>query len=77
MPAPSSLGAILEPLNRIAPPEYVVLRKLEFLREGGQDKHVRDVRFVRAATVLDVAFVEQEVARLGLQQEWLHCTPTT
>lgn len=24
----------------IAPPEYVILRKLEYLREGGQDKHV-------------------------------------
>jgi hypothetical protein len=33
----------------IAPPEYVVPRKLEFLREGGQDKHVCDIRFILAA----------------------------
>ena len=26
----------------IAPPEYVILRKLEFLREGGSDKHPQD-----------------------------------
>ena len=59
----------------IAPPEYVVLRKLEFLREGGQDKHVRDIRFIRAATALDLTIVEREVARLGLQAEWKRCEP--
>ncbi len=57
----------------IAPPEYVVLRKLEFLREGGQDKHVRDVRFILAATELDLAFVESEVVRLGVQAQWRQC----
>ena len=57
----------------IAPPEYVVLRKLEFLREGGQDKHVRDIRFILAATTLDLKFVEAEVARLGLHVHWLQC----
>lgn len=57
----------------IAPPEYVVLRKLEFLREGGQDKHVRDVRFILAATELDADFVEKEVARLGLLVQWQQC----
>ena len=57
----------------IAPPEYVVLRKLEFLREGGQDKHVRDIRFILAATHIDLTFVESEVARLGLQVQWRQC----
>jgi hypothetical protein len=57
----------------IAPPEYVVLRKLEFLREGGQDKHIRDIRFILAATTLDLSFVEAEVARLGLRVHWLQC----
>ena len=59
----------------IAPPEYVVVRKLEFLREGGQDKHVRDIRFMRAATELDVPFIENEVARLGLQAQWRQSEP--
>ena len=59
----------------IAPPEYVVLRKLEFLREGGQDKHVRDIRFILAATELDLTFVERGVARLGLQAQWRECNP--
>ena len=59
----------------IAPPEYVVLRKLEFLREGGQDKHVRDIRFILAATELDSNFVDSEVVRLGLQAQWRQCNP--
>lgn len=28
----------------IAPPEYVIVRKLEYYREGGSSKHVRDIR---------------------------------
>ena len=54
----------------IAPPEYVVLRKLEFLREGGSDKHARDIRFMLAATPVDRAFIEQEVSRLGVREQW-------
>jgi len=57
----------------IAPPEYVILRKLEYLREGGQDKHVRDIRFMLAATDVDRAFMETEIARLGLQAQWQQC----
>jgi hypothetical protein len=57
----------------IAPPEYVILRKLEYLREGGQDKHVRDIRFILAASAVDCAFVESEVARLGLHEQWQRC----
>ena len=59
----------------IAPPEYVILRKLEYLRERGQDKHVRDVRFILATSEVDRAFVEAEVARLGLSDHWLQCQP--
>lgn len=54
----------------VAPPEYVILRKLEYLREGAQDKHVRDIRFMLATTVVDRLIVESEVARLGLQVQW-------
>jgi hypothetical protein len=57
----------------IAPPEYVILRKLEYLREGGSDKHVRDVRFVLAATEVDRAFLEREIERRALQDQWRRC----
>ena len=59
----------------IAPPEYVIVRKLEYLREGGQDKHVRDVRYMLAATSVDRLFIEHQVSRLQLQTQWLQCQP--
>jgi hypothetical protein len=59
----------------IAPPEYVILRKLEYLREGAQDKHVRDIRFILAASDIDRALVDAEVMRLGLSEQWLLCQP--
>jgi hypothetical protein len=59
----------------IAPPEYVILRKLEYLREGAQDKHVRDIRFILAASDIDRALVDAEVLRLGLSEQWLQCQP--
>jgi len=52
------------------PPEYAILRKREFLREGGSDRHIRDIRFILAATAIDRAFLEREVSRLGVQAEW-------
>ena len=58
----------------MAPPEYVILRKLEFLREGGSDKHVRDIRYMLATTPVDDAFLETEVARLGVREQWTRCT---
>ena len=57
----------------IAPPEYVVLRKLEYFREGGQDKPLRDIRFIVAATALDRVFLDSEIARLGLAEQWSRC----
>lgn len=57
----------------IAPPEYVIVRKLEFLREGGSDKHARDIRFILAASTIDRAFVEAQVTRLGLHEQWRRC----
>lgn len=57
----------------IAPPEYVIVRKLEYLREAGQDKHVRDIRFMLAVTTVDRDLLEKEVARLGLEAQWREC----
>lgn len=58
----------------IAPPEYVLLRKLEFFREGRQDKHIRDMSFMLAVTEFDRAFIAQHVERLGLQAQWEELT---
>jgi hypothetical protein len=55
----------------VAPPEYVILRKLEYFREGGSEKHVGDVRgILRHQGGIDVAFIEGEVEQRGLRREW-------
>ena len=57
----------------LAPPEYVIIKKLEFFREGGSEKHVRDIRGMLAITEIDRAFVEQEVDSRGLRDAWALC----
>ena len=55
----------------IAPPEYVILRKLEYFRESDHEKHLRDIRFMLASTLeLNRDFIDSQVARLGLQAQW-------
>lgn len=54
----------------LAPPEYVIVRKLEFYREGGSEKHLRDIRGVLAVTDIDRSFLEKEIAGRGLQEVW-------
>lgn len=56
----------------VAPPEYVVLRKLEFFREGGSAKHPADIATIRAITGLDHALLDPWLDRLGLRDTWNH-----
>jgi len=60
----------------LAPPEYVVVRKLEAFREGGSEKHLRDIRFMRAATELNERFLTVQIDRLGLREQWQLCQPS-
>lgn len=57
----------------IAPPEYVILGKLEFYREGGSEKHLLDIRGMLAVTDVDRTFLEKEVVRRGLADIWREC----
>jgi hypothetical protein len=55
----------------IAPPEYVILRKLEYHREGASDKHLRDVTSMLASGCpLDLAWLESELEARGLTAAW-------
>jgi len=56
----------------LAPPEYVILRKLQYYREGGSDEHVRDVRAMLAqlGTQLDREALREWIERLGLAGTW-------
>ena len=56
----------------VAPPEYVVIRKMQYYSEGGSEKHLNDIKKLIAMveSAFDSHFVEQQVERLGLHQIW-------
>lgn len=56
----------------LAPPEYVILRKLEYYREGGSEKHLRDIRSMLAISgeQIDRAVLNDWIQRRDLQPEW-------
>ncbi|MGH7975483.1 MAG: hypothetical protein ACREDS_09280 [Limisphaerales bacterium] len=56
----------------LAPPEYVIVRKLEYFREGHSEKHLRDIRAMLAVSgeQLDRASLNEWIQRLGLESEW-------
>ncbi len=61
----------------LAPAEYVILWKLEFLREGGGEKHARDIRGMLAVSPdeIDRTFLDQDATRLGLTRFWRNVCP--
>ncbi len=56
----------------LSPPELVILRKLEFFREGGSEKHLRDIRFMLevSADQIDRAELEKWIRERGLEKAW-------
>lgn len=56
----------------IAPPEYVILRKLEYHRDSGSERHLRDIAMMLrvSAEHIDLEEVERWVERLGLSAQW-------
>lgn len=56
----------------IAPPEYIIIRKLEFFREGGSDKHLKDIQgmLAQVKSRLDSEFLEEQIIRRGLVELW-------
>ena len=56
----------------VAPPEYVILRKLQYLRDGASDKHRADIRAMLESLGerLDRGTLHNEIEALGLAREW-------
>ncbi len=56
----------------LAPPEYVILRKLQFYREGGSDKHLQDISGIleMLPEELNLEWLGQKIADYGLTGEW-------
>lgn len=61
---------------QVAPPEYVILRKLEYYREGGSAKHRTDIQVMLAVSgdKLDHFAIDQWITRLGLEAVWREIT---
>jgi len=56
----------------VASLEYVIMRKLEYYRESGSEKHVRDIRSAldTSPEVIRSAELEQQIGARGLQDAW-------
>ena len=56
----------------IAPPEYVILRKLTYYRESGQEKHLRDIAKMLLASdaLINRLTIEAWATRLGVSEQW-------
>ena len=56
----------------IAPPEYVIIRKLEYYREGRLDKHLEDIRNMLQISheIINTEFLENEINERGLTNFW-------
>ena len=57
---------------RVAPPEYVIVRKLEYFREGGSEKHLRDIRAMLAVSreELNRANLIDWIKLCQVEEEW-------
>lgn len=56
----------------IAPIEYVIVKKLEYYRMAGSDRHLDDIAAMRriSGETIDAAVLASWIDRLGLEPEW-------
>ena len=56
----------------VAPPEYVILRKLEYYREGKSEKHLRDIASMMelSSAEIDLQELQNKIKEYSLEKEW-------
>lgn len=56
----------------LAPPEYVITRKLEYYQEGKSEKHLRDIRSMLdlSSSQIDLPQLEKLIENACLTEEW-------
>lgn len=54
----------------LASAEDVIIKKLDFHRMGGSEKHIHDIRGILAETSIDDAYLQHWIAALRLQDSW-------
>jgi len=59
----------------IAPPEYVIVKKLEFYKEGNSQKHISDIKAIifNSKDLIDFPLLEKKISAFGLAAEWELC----
>ena len=59
-------------LITVAPPECVIVRKLESFREGGSEKHLRDIRTMLkvSSEQIDHAALDEWIKAQRVEKEW-------
>ncbi len=56
----------------LAPVEYVILRKLEYYREGGSEKHLQDIAGILelSSYKIDYSMLQEKIRSRMLAKEW-------
>jgi hypothetical protein len=56
----------------LAPIEYVILRKLEYYREGQSEKHLRDISAILTVSSdeIDFKMLKAQISARSLKKEW-------
>lgn len=59
----------------IAPIEYVIIKKLEFYKEGNAQKHLRDIisMMQNSKDIIDEKLLKNYLKEFGLEKEWNLC----
>ncbi len=61
----------------VAPPEYVILRKMEYYDEGGSQKHLEDIRSILEVTKdIDRSLIDKESGACGVKAIWTQLSGT-
>lgn len=64
-------------MAHFSPPEELILKKLQYLRDGGSEKHLRDVQAMLEISpeTIDRSLLAELVDRFGLSDEWRRVAP--
>jgi hypothetical protein len=54
----------------IASPEDVIIKKLDYYRQGGSEKHIVDIRGILASSEIDQEYLYKWLSQLGLIDHW-------
>jgi hypothetical protein len=57
----------------VARVEDVMIKKLEYFREGGSQKHIGDIKGMIANSKIDQDYLSNWIKKLGLEKEWSLC----